>query len=222
MKLAIQITITAVALSIVAIIPGQNNKNGNAGLSAKKDSIDVFMPGAFLHDNSSDDYYYNTYEITKLEWELNQLASFYRGDLLRKTGFSSYNYENLPDVERKAIKDKLNSFSVTWKYDFKSTDKDSKKLVEQYAEEYFNRFIAPYITREKDKPFDKEKLQNEIIRRLNQLFELKEIERQNRITRLEKELIVLKESAVSRDKNKTEIVEQRLKKLIGLPANLKW
>ncbi len=222
MKSLITIILASALLTAVTLIPGQNYLNSYADQSAKKDSIDVFMPGAYLHDQSADDYYYTTYEITKLEWELNQLASLYRGELFGKTGFSSSRYGSLNDSEKKIIRDKLNSFSVSWRYDFKSEDKDSKKSVELYAEEYFNRFIAPYITGGKDKPVEKEKLQNEIKGRLNQLFELREVERQNRITRLEKELTELKASVVTRDKNKEEIIAQRLKKLIGLPGNLKW
>jgi hypothetical protein len=39
---------------------------------------------------------------------------------------------------------------------------------------------------------------------------------------MEKELADLKASSIGRDKNKSEIIEQRLKKLIGVPAKLKW
>jgi len=222
MKALLTIILASALLSAVTLIPGQNYLSSYAEPSAQKDSIDVFMPGAYLHDQSADDYYYNTYEITKLEWELNQLASFYRGELFGKTGFSSTRYGSLNDSEKKIIRDKLNSFSISWKYDFKSADKDSKKSIEQYAEEYFIRFIAPYVTGDKTKPVEKEKLQNEIKKRLDQLFGLKEVERQNRITRLEKELTELKASVVTRDQNKQEIIAQRLKKLIGLPSNLKW
>jgi hypothetical protein len=222
MKSLIITIIAAALLSATTFIPGQNHIINNSEPSAKEDTIDVFMPGAYLHDQSLEDYYYNTYEITKLEWELNQLASFYKGELFGINGFSSSRYGNLTDAEKKRISDKLNSFSVSWKYDFKSQDKDSKKSVELYAEEYFNRFIAPYVSDDKDKTANKEKLQNEIKRRLNQLFELKEIERKNRITRLEKELTDLKASVISRDQNKSEIIEQKLKKLIGVPKNLRW
>lgn len=222
MKSLIIVIIAAALMSAVTLIPGQNYFSSFAGGSGQEDSIDVFMPGAYLHDQSADDYYYNKYEITKLEWEMNQLASLYRGELFNKAGFSSDRYNLLTDAEKGRIRDRMNSFSVSWRYDFKSPDKDSKKSIEQYAEEYFMRFVAPFISGEKEKPVDKEKLQNEIKRRLNQLFELKEVERKNRITRLEKELSELKESALSRGKNREEIISQRLKKLIGLPSNLRW
>lgn len=222
MKTLIITIIAAAILSAATLIPGQGYYTSYAGQSGQKDTIDLFMPGAYLHDQSLDDYYYNTYEITKLEWELNQLASLYRGDLLGKTGFSSTRYGSLTDTEKKRITDKMNSFSVSWKYDFKNTDKDVKKSIELYAEEYFNRFIAPFISGDNEKTADKVKLENEIIKRLNQLFDLREIERKNRIARLEKELTELKASVNTRDENKNKIIEQKLKKLIGLPPNLRW
>ncbi len=69
---------------------------------------------------------------------------------------------------------------------------------------------------------EKEKIKEQLRTILSQQFDLKEEEKNARIKRLEEEIIRLKDELVKRKKNKKEIVNRRLKELLGESRYLEW
>ena len=75
---------------------------------------------------------------------------------------------------------------------------------------------------ELDKKADKQKIETELRAILDKLFDLKEEQRKDEIQRIEKELAKLKESIVVRQKNKKEIINERIRDLLGKGSYLNW
>lgn len=67
-----------------------------------------------------------------------------------------------------------------------------------------------------------EKLKGMLSTTLDELFDLREMEREDEMKRLEKRLEELRESLAARKKNKSQIVERRLQELIGKRSYLEW
>lgn len=57
---------------------------------------------------------------------------------------------------------------------------------------------------------------------LDQLFDLKEIERERQVQRLEKKLEDLRASLKNRKSNKSRIIEKRMEKLLRIDRDLRW
>ncbi len=169
-------------------------------------------------------YYYDNPEIQKLEGEVESLSHVYRYERNGKSTFSSEKYDNLTQEEKKSIKNMfgyygLAAYSISGKNNLAKTV-DKEKSPDTKNEDFFNKFIAPYL--EKDKSVNKQKLLDEIKKRLNTLFEMKEAEKQKTVEKLEEQIKSLQTTLTERKKNKTQIIEQRLNELIGLPNTLRW
>jgi|GEM_PF-5970112 len=69
---------------------------------------------------------------------------------------------------------------------------------------------------------EKESIKAELREKLDSLFDLRELEKKQRITRLEEELAELKEAVQIRQANKQDIVTNRLNDMIGQKDELEW
>lgn len=67
-----------------------------------------------------------------------------------------------------------------------------------------------------------EKLKGMLLTTLDELFDLREMEREDEMKRMEKRLAELRESLAARKKNKSQIVDRRLLELIGKKSYLEW
>lgn len=172
--------------------------------------------------------YYNNPEITKLESEVEKLASLYRKGQYEneKGGFSSDKYQNLNADEKKFLKNLSNryffggtSMAVAGN---RSVNIQSKKddSIDKTAEEYFNNVVVNYLSG--DKSLNKQKISDDIKKKLDQLFEMKESEKQKEVAKLEQQLRTLQSTLTERKKNKQQIIDQRMNELVGLPNTLRW
>lgn len=171
--------------------------------------------------------YYDNPEIRKLEAEVEKLAMLYRRDQHSDKKFSSDKYQNLSAEEKKSVKNMISYYSFEGYYPMPSSGRGSKntekeKSIDQRAEEYYNSVVAQYLTGDKEKSVNKGKLLEDIKKKLNNLFEMKETEKQKDVAKLEQELKELQSTLAERKKNKPQIIDQRLNELIGLPNTLKW
>ncbi len=69
---------------------------------------------------------------------------------------------------------------------------------------------------------EKAKIKAEITSLLSELFDLRNLDRQEEVKRLEKQLQELKKSIAERGKNKNLIIERRLLQLVGEKSYLEW
>jgi hypothetical protein len=67
-----------------------------------------------------------------------------------------------------------------------------------------------------------QKLKSDLQSALNQLFDIKELQKQEEVKQLEKRLQELKESLQARKQNKGEIVQRRIQELLGDSRYLRW
>lgn len=66
------------------------------------------------------------------------------------------------------------------------------------------------------------KIKSELSSKLSELFDIKELKKQEEVKLLEKRLQELKESLIARKQNKNEIVARRVQELLGDVKYLKW
>jgi hypothetical protein len=57
---------------------------------------------------------------------------------------------------------------------------------------------------------------------ITQLFDLREMNRQEEVKRMEAELARLKETLVQRQKNRSSIIERRIQQLTGEAGAMEW
>lgn len=95
-------------------------------------------------------------------------------------------------------------------------DQHKKKVelevnVEYFALKYKNSDIA-----------SQQKIKSELQSALNQLFDIREFQKQEEVKQLEKRLQELKESLQARKQNKSEIVQRRIQEMLGDSKYLRW
>ena len=91
-----------------------------------------------------------------------------------------------------------------------------EKLLESQSRELAQKY------RQSDDDAEKEQLRKEMEDLLYKLFDYRQANRQDEIDRLEKRLAELKEATQERLENKTEIVERRLRELLGEQKGFEW
>jgi len=67
-----------------------------------------------------------------------------------------------------------------------------------------------------------QKMKNDLTNTLNQLFDIREAQKQDEVKRLQKRLQELQESLQARKQNKNEIVQRRIQELLGDSKYLRW
>lgn len=67
-----------------------------------------------------------------------------------------------------------------------------------------------------------QKMKNDLTNTLNQLFDIREAQKQDEVKRLQKRLQELQESLQARKQNKNEIVQRRIQELLGDSRYLRW
>lgn len=87
-------------------------------------------------------------------------------------------------------------------------DQQSFQLSEQY--------------RKANSPDEKQRIKSQLTDVLNQLFDVREKNKQGEIKHLEEELARLKSTMTDRQKNKNQIVTERLKEMLDEMDSLKW
>lgn len=191
--------------SVLAVPAEFNFPNGNFQL----------IQDQFLQNFS----YYNNPEISKLENEVSLLGNVYTREKYGRKNYSADKYQNLADEEKKNLRNAINTRFYSYSIGFKDADLKNKTQ-DQRAEELFNKVVSQYLN--SDGSVNKQKLADEIRRRLDQLFEMKEAEKQKEVTKLETQLKALQNTLSDRKKNKQQIIEQRMNDLVGLPNTLRW
>jgi len=168
--------------------------------------------------------FYNNPEIQKLEDEVENMAHVYRYENNGKSAFSSDKYSSLSADEKKSIKNMFGFYGLAaFSYSGRnsgSKNSEKEKSTDTRMEEFFNKFVVPYL--EKDKSINRQRILDEIKKKLNTLFEMKEAEKQKDVEKLQKQLQSLQSTLSERKKNKPQIIDQRLNELIGLPSTLRW
>lgn len=91
-----------------------------------------------------------------------------------------------------------------------------EKLLESQSRELAQMY------RQSDDDAEKERLRKEMEDLLNKLFDYRQVNRQDEMDRLEKKLAELKEANQERLENKSEIVERRLRELLGKQKGFEW
>lgn len=101
---------------------------------------------------------------------------------------------------------------------------EMKKMDNDRSKSIWNLELESELLALKIKKDDGNRLDNEkqLKTKLSKLFDLRELDRQEEVKLLEKELSELKEALQFRLKNKSEIVERRLKELTGESKYLDW
>lgn len=228
------LTIAMLALMTGGILAQESKSSGSTLNSAElSDLADLnsytLASGVYAPQDRYGSYfqYYNNPEIRKLEAEVERLATLYHRDQHGERNFSSDKYQNLTSEEKKSVKNmmsyySLEGYSVALTTGRGSKNADKEKSVDQKAEEYFNSTVAQYLTGDKEKSVNKGKLLDDIKKKLNSLFEMKEAEKQKDVAKLEQQLKELQSTLAERKKNKQQIIDQRLNELIGLPNTLRW
>jgi len=84
-----------------------------------------------------------------------------------------------------------------------------------------SRDLGRSIRKSKDES-EKKQLRADLNKLLSNLFDLRELNRQDEIDRLRAELERLQQTLAKRQKNKVAIVERRLKQLTGEADDLDW
>ncbi len=69
---------------------------------------------------------------------------------------------------------------------------------------------------------NQQKIKSELQSALNQLFDIREFQKQEEVKQLEKRLQELKESLQARKQNKNEIVQRRIQEMLGDSKYLRW
>lgn len=139
---------------------------------------------------------------TKLE-EIKKLNKNKYNQLLRQSAFYgtlAYIDEHSPGI-----------------FDFRKQNEETKKQkeleidVELLALKYKNSDSG-----------NQSKIKSELSSKLSELFDIKELKKQEEVKQLEKRLQELKESLIARKQNKNEIVARRVQELLGDVKYLKW
>ncbi len=231
MKSIIKRIILLAALFVTAQINGQTVSTTNTLLEDlfNDSSTPIVSTGVdvlnLANGNYQDAYiqgfgYYNNPEINKLENEVSLLGNVYTRERYGRKPYSSDKYQNLTDEEKKNFRSASSSY---FRYTDRLSSKNSEAInrtQDQIAEEFFNKTVAPNLN--SDGSVNKQKLSDEIRRRLNTLFEMKESEKQKEVTKLENQLKALQSTLAERKKNKQQIIEQRMNEIVGLPNTLRW
>lgn len=215
MKSIINVIIFVAALFVCGQASAQNVLDLSYEASSKYNNL------RYVNDGFQNFSYYSNPEIRRLENEVDRHGNLYRWDQYGNKKYSAVTYQNLSETEKKSFRSSASNFNPEIFYKAnKSGDDEKDKTLDQRAEEYFNKMIAPYLN--SDGSVNKQKLRSEISKDLNALFEMKETEKQKEVTKLENQLKVLQNTLADRKKNKQEIIEQRMNDLVGLPNTLRW
>ncbi len=102
------------------------------------------------------------------------------------------------------------------KYDKDEYTNSKKRIVLEHKSQMI---VFRYRKAEEEQ---KEGLKEQLRTVLNQLFDLREIDREMQVQRLEKKLQELRASLKNRKPNKNRIIEKRLEKLLGVDKDLQW
>ena len=166
----------------------------------------------------------NNPRIAELNKEISQLVGLYKAGKgpgeIKKNG-PKY-YSDLTESEKKYYRSKVAGSNLRGR-DKIEYDRNKERFVEQY---YNSRYAKNMNVRTNVKVRasndPREQTANEIRRKLGELFDLREDEKRDEIRKLEKQISALESKLNERRESKKQIVDGRLKELIGQPNHLKW
>lgn len=163
----------------------------------------------------------NNPRINELSREINQMVAKYKSKTVKadvKTGkvkFSELSGGQLDRVRREANA----YYSRTREKDYMRGNKSVKwKLIEKY---YNEKYIEKTQRTDRGSRLKKDQYE-EIRRKLSELFDLREEDKRDEIKKLEKQVNDLERKLRERKSRKKDIVNSRLRELLGEPNNLKW
>jgi hypothetical protein len=231
MKTLIKITILTAAFFVTVQINAQTVLTANSSLDELLSKTNSNLSSGSNVINLAGDYfqeqyiqnfsYYDNPEISKLENEVNLLGNVFTREKYGRKNYTSLKYSGLTDEEKKNFRNAVNSYS-SYSYSIRAKkDDDTKdKTLDQQAEEFFNNKVSKNLN--SDGSVNKQKLFDEIKKKLETLFEMKEAEKQKEVTKLENQLKALQGTLAERKRNKQQIIDQKMNDLVGLPNTLRW
>jgi hypothetical protein len=163
----------------------------------------------------------NNPRINELNKEINQLVAKYKSITIKADSKAGkVKFSGLSEEKRERVRREADAYYLrTRNQAFIHGDKDSKwKLIERYYNENY-REKTPQVRRGSD---PKREQYEEIRRKLGILFDLREEEKRDEIRKLEKQVSDLERKLRERKNSKREIINGRLRELLGEPNNLKW
>lgn len=128
--------------------------------------------------------------------------------------------QNNPKQLRRMISDVWRRREHLLELEANDPDRYAQVLAEKQLETKTNVLVEEY--RRTNTDAQRKVLKEQIIENLKTLFDYRQVNREAEIEKLEKRLAELKESNLSREKNKEIIVQKRLEQLLGKPDDLMW
>ena len=131
--------------------------------------------------------------------------------------------EEIKKLDKERYYDLLRDAHFT-RFDFPFMDKSEKERMEvdRKITEYNISTELLALKYQSAKDSDKSKIKSDLIKKLGELFELKEQQRKIEVAQLQKELEELKKSLQVRKNNKDAIVMKRFNELTGMGDYLDW
>lgn len=131
--------------------------------------------------------------------------------------------EEIKKINKERYYDLLREAHFT-RFDFSFIDKGEKERIEieKKVTEYNISTELLGLKYQKAADSDKAKIKSDLVKKLGELFELKEKQRKIEVEQLQKELEELKKSLEVRKNNKEAIVMKRFNELTGVGDYLDW
>jgi hypothetical protein len=159
--------------------------------------------------------------INGLDVEINRMVAKYKSYTV-KAGAKTVKekFSGLSESQKERVRREADAYYLKTKNRvFIHGDHDTKwKLIERY----YNENYTEKTPRVKGRLDTKRELYQEIRKKLSMMFDLKEEGKREEIRKLEKQVNDLKMKLRERKSSKKEIVNNRLRELLGEPDNLKW
>jgi len=159
--------------------------------------------------------------IAELNKEINKLVSLYKAgkgpEELKNLKEGLKSYKELSGNEKERIRRDAYNYARA-RRQIQQYNQDTEK----YAEIYYATRIRRSSRNDEESKNARERTAEQIRKRLSELFDLREESKKEEIRKLQKQIDELEKKLRERQKNKKQIVDSRLKELIGEPSNLRW
>lgn len=241
MKSVVKFGICLLLLFFYADLQAQNNKAENVkkeGIAASLENVNqpVVNRDTSVKANSRPSIQINKYQnkknvivasgrsnprINGLDVEINRMVAKYKSYTVKASAKTvKEKFSGLTESKKERVRREADAYYLRTKNQmFIRGDNDTKwKLIERY----YNENYTEKTPRVKSRLDTKRELYQEIRKKLSMMFDLREEGKREEIRKLEKQVNDLKMKLRERKSSKKEIVNNRLRELLGEPDNLKW
>lgn len=125
-----------------------------------------------------------------------------------------------PEEFHKVLKETRREFGRLMELKKRDPERFEQMMHERRMEQETGQLAHHY--RNSKNAEEKEKIKKEIRERLEKLFDLRAVQKEAEIKRMEEELAKLKEKSKTRQDNRAKIIEQHQKELLGENDDMKW